>query len=220
MARKPADQSVSRDEIITAAAEVLKRNGYEATTMKDIAAQVNLTAASLYHHFTNKQTLLLAVLEVGLNHAISQVEPVVNSSLDYADKLREMIRLHITTLTNNPAFGAAMVFEVRPLLTMTEMLPPNSSVREELRTLRDTFFTRRDYFEQLFREVVADGIAAGEFRRVDVPIFVKAMLGAHNWVGVWYRDSGRLNGEQISERMADTFLASLTPESETLRTRK
>jgi TetR/AcrR family transcriptional regulator, cholesterol catabolism regulator len=210
MARKPADQSVSREEIIVAAAEVLKRHGYEATTMKDIAAQVNLTAASLYHHFTNKQTLLLAVLEAGLDNAIERVEPVVKSKLSFANKLREMIRLHITTLTENPAFGAAMVFEVRPLLSLAEGLPGDSTVREELRQMRDLFFTRRDYFEQLFRGVVAGGIAEGEFRAVDVPIVVKAMLGAHNWVGVWYRDGGRLTGDQISAVMADTFLNSLT----------
>jgi AcrR family transcriptional regulator len=213
MARKPADQSVSRDEIILAAAEVLKRNGYEATTMKDIAAQVNLTAASLYHHFTNKQTLLLAVLEAGLDNAIERVEPVVNSKLSYANKLREMIRLHITTLTENPAFGAAMVFEVRPLLSLAENFPGDSRVREEMRQMRDLFFTRRDYFEQLFREVVAEGIESGEFRAVDVPIVVKAMLGAHNWVGVWYRDGGRLTGDSIAAVMADTFLGSLTADA-------
>jgi AcrR family transcriptional regulator len=44
VARKPADQSVSREDILLAAADVLQRNGYEATTMKDIAAAVNLTA--------------------------------------------------------------------------------------------------------------------------------------------------------------------------------
>ena len=81
MARKPADQSVHRDDIIQAAAEVLQRNGYEAATMKDIAAAVNLTAASLYHHFRNKDTLLLAVLELGQNVVFKQVEPIADSDL-------------------------------------------------------------------------------------------------------------------------------------------
>ena len=68
MARKPADQTVNREAIILAAAEVLQRNGYETTTMKDIAALVHLTAASLYHHFRNKDSLLLSVLEDGLEY--------------------------------------------------------------------------------------------------------------------------------------------------------
>ena len=109
MARKPADQSVHRDDIILAAAGVLQRNGYEATTMKDIAAAVNLTAASLYHHFRNKDALLLAVLEAGLAIIIARIEPIVHSSQPPADKLRAIIKAHVTGLAGNAAVGAAMV---------------------------------------------------------------------------------------------------------------
>lgn len=215
MARKPADQSVNRDDILLAAAEVLRRNGYDATTMKDIAAQVNLTAASLYHHFTNKDSLLLAVLEGGLEHAIEMIEPVIQSERTCADKLREMVRCHVDSLTRNTAVGAAMVFEMRPLMNFKA--PPRNGnpfdqeVHEEFVQRRNNFFARRDYFEDLFRCVVREGIEKGEFCAVNVPIFVKTMLGAHNWVGVWYKDTGPLSGEQISALMADTFLRSLRP---------
>ena len=200
MARKPADQTVSRDEIIMAAADVLHRNGYEATTMKDIAAEVDLTAASLYHHFRNKDALLLAVLEGGVNHVIDLLEPIVDSNKSCADKLTEMICVHIVNLTQNTAVGAAMVFEIRSLMNLS-----NGNQVER----RDEFFARRDYFEELFRRVVHEGIDAGEFRPVDVAIFVKMMLGAHNWVSVWYRDGGRLDGETIARMLAENFLDSL-----------
>jgi AcrR family transcriptional regulator len=192
---------------------VLRRNGYEATTMKDIAAQVNLTAASLYHHFTNKDSLLLAVLEGGLEHAIERIEPVVQSSHPYAQKLHEMARCHVMSLTQNMAVGAALVFEMRPLMLLKS--PPRNGnafahdALHEFLQRRDRFFQRRDYFEELFRCVVRDGIAAGEFTPVNVPIFVKTMLGAHNWVGVWYKDTGALTGEQIADLMAETFVRAL-----------
>ena len=113
MARKPADQSVNREEIIAAAADILRRNGYDATTMKDIAAQVNLTAASLYHHFKGKDFLLLAVLELGLDHVIELLEPIAKSNLPNPEKLKRMIETHIVGVTNNTAVGAAMVFEIK-----------------------------------------------------------------------------------------------------------
>ncbi|MBZ0290321.1 MAG: TetR/AcrR family transcriptional regulator, partial [Anaerolineae bacterium] len=116
MARKPADQSVNREDILLAAADVLQRNGYEATTMKDIAAAVNLTAASLYHHFRNKDALLLAVLEAGLEQVIYQIEPIVQSSQSSDEKLRGIIHGHVVSLTQNTAVGAAMVFEIRSLM--------------------------------------------------------------------------------------------------------
>lgn len=213
MARKPADQSVNREDIIIAAADVLRRNGYDATTMKDIAARVNLTAASLYHHFRNKDFLLLAVLELGLNHSIERLEPVAASDISCAEKLRRMIGLHIVGLTEHTAIGAAMVFEIRALMNIKH--PPRNGGQfghedlQEFIERRDAFFEQRDYFESLFRSVVEDGVARGEFRTVDTAIFTKALLGAHNWVGVWYKEGGRLTGPEIADMMADTFLHAL-----------
>lgn len=213
MARKPADQSVNKEDIIAAAAEVLRYNGYDATTMKDIAARVNLTAASLYHHFKNKDFLLLAVLELGLNHAIGQMEEVFHSDLSCAEKLCQMIRLHVIAITENTPVGAAMVFEIHTLMNARPS-PRNGGQfshedYEEFIERRDAFFERRDYFETLFRRVVQNGIDANEFRQTDAAIFAKAMLGAHNWVGVWYKEGGRLSGDQIANLMADTFLNAL-----------
>lgn len=213
MARKPADQSVSREDIIMAAADVLRHNGYDATTMKDIAAQVNLTAASLYHHFTNKDTLLLAVLEGGINHALDEIAPVVRSDLSHSEKLRAMVRAHIRGITDNTAVGAAMVFEVRNLMSFKVPSRNASSfgktTQREFMQRREAFFQARDNFEEYFRKIVRDGIAAGEFREVDVPLFVKTMLGAQNWVGVWYREGGRLDGITIADHIADNFLRAL-----------
>ncbi|MCB9453763.1 MAG: TetR/AcrR family transcriptional regulator [Anaerolineaceae bacterium] len=213
MARKPADQSVSREDILEAAADVLRRNGYESTTMKDIAAEVNLTAASLYHHFRNKDSLLLAVLEIGLEQIISQIEPLIQQDMPLDCKLRQMIHAHIVGLTSHTAVAAAMVFEIRSLLNMKSPSAGASTADREAYTAtirrRDAFFARRDRFEELFRSVVQEGIQAGAFYPVDVGIFTKALLGAHNWVGVWYREGGRLNGSEIADLMADTFLRSL-----------
>lgn len=205
MARKPADQTVNRDEIIAAAADVLRKNGYEATTMKDIAAAVNLTAASLYHHFENKDNLLLAVLEAGLEFVIAQVEPQVNASHSADERLRRMIRAHVVAVADNTAVGAAMVFEIRSLMSVS------GDGAEALRRRRDAFFARRDHFESLFRQVVQQGINAGAFRPVDAHLLTKTLLGAQNWVGVWYRPGGRLSGAEIADEMADLFLHALYP---------
>lgn len=204
MARKPADQTVSPDDILLAAADVLRRNGYESTTMKDIAGEVNLTAASLYHHFKSKDALLLAVMEAGLERVIAGLEPIVDSDQSASDRLRQMIALHIGGVTSNTAVGAAMVYEIRWLQTL--------DCEAELMAQRDAVFALRSKFERLFRRVVQDGIDSGEFISTDANIFTKTMLGAHNWVGVWYQDHGRLKGSVIGDMMAETFLrALLTP---------
>ena len=208
MARKPADQTVDREDILWAAAEVLHRNGYEATTMKGIAAQVNLTAASLYHHFKNKDFLLLNVLEVGIDYTIAKLEAVAAADTSNVEKLAGMIRSHVVSVTGNVAVGAAMVFEIRAVLNVSGK-NGDDKFMEEFGARRNRFFARRDYFESLFRGVIEAGIEAGEFRPVDADIVTKAILGAHNWVGVWFRAGGRLTGEQVADVLVDTWLAAL-----------
>ncbi|MCS6836187.1 MAG: TetR/AcrR family transcriptional regulator [Anaerolineae bacterium] len=212
MARKPADQSVNREAILLAAADVLRQNGYEATTMKDIAARVGLTAASLYHHFKSKDFLLLSVLEIGLEHAIARLEPLLHATdLPCSERLRRMIATHIIEVADNTAVGAAMVFEIRSL--MNAKLSPRNGLTEadyaEFIERREAFFRRRDVFEGLFKQIIRQGINSGEFRPVDAGIVTKAMMGAQNWVGVWYKPTGRLSGPQVAEIMADTFIHSL-----------
>ncbi len=199
MARKPADQTVQRQDILFAAAAVFQERGYQGATMADIAARLNLTAGSLYHHFpAGKSDLLLAVLNEGLDTVLEQVDLIIAERLPPDETLRRLIEVHIVGVTENRFIGAAMVFEIHTALDLSEDVAG-----------RERFLHRRHDFEQRYRQVVERGIADGVFRAVDVGLFTKAMLGAHNWVSVWYRPDGRLTGREIAARMADTFLEAL-----------
>jgi AcrR family transcriptional regulator len=198
VARKPADQAVHRPDILLAAANVFRRQGYHGAKMADIAAEVDLTAGSLYHHFPDgKQQILLEVLNQGLDKVTAEVRAIIeDDTLSPTEKLRGAVYAHVVALTRNVSVAAALVFETRTMLSYP--------------STRDSYLERRDEFEKLYLRVVEEGITAGVFRKVDVRIFVKSLLGAHNWVGVWYRDGGRLSGEAIAEEMATSFLAALT----------
>ncbi len=197
MPRKPADQAVHRHDILLAAANVFRRQSYHDAKMADIAAEVALTAGSLYHHFPGgKQQILHEVLTDGLEMVTREVRAIVeNTTLDPAEKFRKAIYAHIVALTENVAVAAALVFETRTIL--------------EDKASRASYLKHRDQFEHLYHIAITEGITAGVFRQVDVPIFTKAMLGSHNWVGVWYRKDGRLSGEEIALEMADIFLNAL-----------
>lgn len=180
MARKPADQTVQRDDIVAAAAAVFQERGYQGATMADIAQKVKLTAGSLYHHFpAGKRDLLLAVLSQGLDAALSKIDTILAVKQSPTETLRRMIESHVIGVTQDVAIGAAMVFEIRTVLDLQD--DPAG---------REAVLKRRDEFERRYRQVIEQGIAAGEFRRVDAAIFTKAMLGAHNWISVWYRPMG------------------------------
>jgi AcrR family transcriptional regulator len=57
---------MTRDDVLDAAAQVFRQKGFHGASMSDIAAAVNVQKASLYHHVSSKQEILLALLDRAL----------------------------------------------------------------------------------------------------------------------------------------------------------
>jgi AcrR family transcriptional regulator len=181
-----------------AAASVFQQRGFHGATMAEIAERLDLTAGSLYHHYQGKDALLVAVLNEGLDVVLARLDTIMQQPISPPLMLRQMVEAQIVSVTQNVAAGAAIVFESRTLL--------------EIPAARESYMRRRDAFERCYRQVIERGIACGDFRAVDVAIFTKALLGAHNWISVWYHPGGRLNGEQIAAQMVDIWLRALHPD--------
>ena len=67
---------MNREMILEASAQIIRKKGYHAASMQDIADAVNLQKASLYHHFSSKQEILLALLDQALDLLIERVSVV------------------------------------------------------------------------------------------------------------------------------------------------
>ena len=79
---------MTRDEILEAAAQIISQKGYHAASMQDIAQAVNLQKASLYHHVSSKQEILLILLNRGLDLLTERLEGVVATPVSADEKLR------------------------------------------------------------------------------------------------------------------------------------
>ncbi len=79
MATLPSRPSVTREDILEAAAQIFRRKGYHATSMQDIARAVRLQKASLYHHVSSKQDILVALLDRALDLLIAAMQEVLAS---------------------------------------------------------------------------------------------------------------------------------------------
>lgn len=56
-------QKTSKKEIIQKAIEIFTENGYQGTSMQNLADACGISKANLYHHFKNKQDLMNIILE-------------------------------------------------------------------------------------------------------------------------------------------------------------
>jgi hypothetical protein len=73
---------------------------------------------------------------------------------------------------------------------------------------RDRLVARRAGYQVIWEGVLADGVERGEFLAPD-PVFVKGVLGMHNYSYLWLREDGRLTPEEVGDRFCDVLLAGL-----------
>ena len=69
---------MTRDKILEAAAQIFSEKGFHAASMQDIAKSVNLQKASLYHHVSSKQEILLELLDQALDILIERIGEVAS----------------------------------------------------------------------------------------------------------------------------------------------
>jgi AcrR family transcriptional regulator len=81
----PTKGQRTRERIIVAARDLFARQGYEATTLRQVAAQAGIREPGLYNHFASKQ----ALYEVVLYRTLQPLAQAVSAQLSEATGLRD-----------------------------------------------------------------------------------------------------------------------------------
>jgi len=184
---------MTRDDILDAAAQVFRQKGFHGASMSAIAEAVNLQKASLYHHVTSKQEILLELLERALGMLTDHIAGIATQPIPADQKLRLMIRAYLSALADNADLTAVLLFEHRSL-------DKKSHARH---------VPQRDKFEKLWRDTVDEGVATGIFACPDSGVAVRALMGVMNWTLTWYRPEGNKSIEKIADEYADLMFHGL-----------
>jgi AcrR family transcriptional regulator len=184
---------MTRDDILDAAAQVFRQRGFHGASMSAIADAVNLQKASLYHHVTSKQEILLALLDRALGMLTDHISAISSQNIPADQKLRQMIRGYLSALADNADLTAVLLFEHRSL-------DKKSHARH---------VPQRDKFEGLWRDVLNEGVRAKIFDCKDTDMAVRALMGVMNWTLTWYQPDGNKSIEKIADEYADLLFHGL-----------
>lgn len=184
---------MSKQEILEAAAKIISQKGFHATSMQDIANAVNLQKASLYHHVSSKQEILVDLLDQALDMLIDIMGDVVSLDLPPDEKMRAAMREYLEVMTHRLDLASVLLMEHRSL-------EPKFHARH---------VPQRDKLENLWRSIIEEGIEQGIFICDDARLAVKTVLGVANWVVTWYSDTGPLTALQIAEHSSEMILRGL-----------
>src|SRR4051794_7873593 len=84
-----------QQQVVIEAARVFARQGYDQTTMAELADAVGIAAGGLYHYFGSKEQLLIRICDQLMNPLLARARELVARDESAADQLRALIRLWV-----------------------------------------------------------------------------------------------------------------------------
>jgi AcrR family transcriptional regulator len=168
-------------QILDAAARLFCRQGFEGTSVRDIARAVGMLPGSLYCHFATKEDLLVAVYLRGVEQICGAVQEAVNGRTDPWDRLEAACVAHLEAILRDDDY-ARVVVRVRPA---------------DVPAAQRSLIAQRDRYESLWTALIG---ALPLVRRTDRKALRLMLLGALNWAQTWYRPSGAATPRTIARQ--------------------
>ncbi len=195
-AEKLTKSAISREKVLAAAARIFSERGYAGTTMREIAKETGLQAGSLYYHYSSKELLIEAVLDMGIHGVSDTVHSAIAAmppSASYADRIKTAIEAHLQGIMN---FGDYALASRRVLGQV-----PVEVRRKHVR--------RRDAYGDYWVKLLDSAFAAGEIRPdIDLKLARTFILGALNSALEWYKPSG-MSLDEVATQFTRMIAAGL-----------
>lgn len=185
----------TRDAIRRTAVRLFRTKGFEATSLRELAKEVGIEAASLYNHFPSKQGLLADILVSAMEDVVARLHAARDETAD-ADPAVRLRRL----VTEYVLFHEDRLEEAAISDSERRALEPADARR---------LLQLRSELSDLFRQVIVDGVAAQRFRVDDVSIATLVILSMVARLPVWYKPRGRLRLPEIADAISAMALRSL-----------
>lgn len=186
-------EETRRQEIVRKASILFKEKGYSAVTMRDIAQEMGIKAASLYNHIKSKQEILKDII-ISLAEDFTEGMAVIVSSTDSAqEKLQRIIELHVHITTSNQ-YGMASLNN--DWMHLEESL--------------EYYLELRTKYEDNFRDIIVEGVNNGEIINVNPEVMLFSILSTLRSLYLWIPKKEDLQHENLANDLGDVLLKGIT----------
>ena len=180
--------------VLRRAIEVFNRQGYDATSIGDLARELGVTKSAIYHHVPSKEALLAAALDEALDGLTRAIDAAVDESdgASAYERLRNAVRQSVEILGDH-----------LPAVTLLLRVRGNSEV--ELAALE-----RRRVIDDKLAGLVRAAAEEGSLRDDIAPELISRLLfGMVNSLVEWYRPDGQVPVREISGAVTDLAFEGL-----------
>jgi AcrR family transcriptional regulator len=171
-------------QIMSIGAELIIQKGYKGTTLQNVADNIGIHKSTIFHYFKSKEDLVLHILGKNLDDLNAASEKIINNKKWGPEtKLKKAIENHLISMIENRGSTSILLNELRNLRKGSQI----------------KYLRKRKKYEENFEKIIKQMKAVGYFCGLNTKIVNFGLLGMLNWVNKWYKRSGRLTGEEISD---------------------
>jgi AcrR family transcriptional regulator len=179
-----------KEMILTNAAELFRKKGFAAASVRELAESLGIEAPSLYNHIGSKAELLQEIcFDVAKDYTMHMDEVIV-SKKNAAQKTADIIRFHVRKLSTD--FDKVFVSEHE-----WKRLPQKNL---------EEFLAQRKLYEKNMIDILEDGIEKKLFKNILPSIAVLAILSAVRGLELRQRHKNEFTIEELEETMVEHLL--------------
>jgi len=178
------------DRLISAAAHLFRKSGYQGTNTGDIAQAAGTTKGALFYHAGTKEELLVGIHEQLVDLQLSGITAIDASTLPAGDALHHAIRVHQELIHDHGDAFAVSMEEIK-------FLP---------RDLQKASTDSQRAYEDRLRALLTHGVETGEFVIGDLTVVVRTILGMVNSTYRWYEPNGPLSPTDLADFYSSLIL--------------
>ncbi len=185
-------RALKRDAVLLAAVRTFNARGYQAASLDEVAATLQISKPTIYHYLGNKEQVLLECLARGIEMLQAAADVALQETGCGLDRLRRFLCRYAEI--NMGDFGRCVI------RTRDEMLSPEGALR---------FRALKREVDQSMRRLIEAGIADGSIAPVDVRLAAFTLAGALNWPARWQDPNGSISAEATAASMVDLLIGGI-----------
>ena len=185
------------EAIRKAGVRLIFEHGYEAMSLRQLAAEVGIQAGSLYNHISTKQDLLFDLVQDHINDLLRELDLALEGKADPVEQLRAFVAFHVTY----------------HMTRKREVFIANSELRSFDAKNYDAVVSLRGAYEQRLAQILTDGVSDGVFEVVDIQVATFAIIALLTGLCTWYRPGGRLTRDAIIAAHEKLVLSGVAPQA-------
>jgi len=184
-----------REKILRTAAGLFASQGFDGTSVRDIAEKAGLSVPGMFHYFSSKEMILFEIVTSFMDDAYKKIMEIYNANLHPTEKLSEICKFYVEQYAGHKEQLTVLISE-RDSLILEHRKISIAKERQYVNALKN-----------LFKDLADRGL----LKPINHSILAFIFFGMVHWTYRWYhpQKKGGVDPNQLGKIFSEVFFKGI-----------